>query len=215
MLQLPAQEGDIDLHVVVLGLGLIAPDLQQQCLLGEHLLLVEHQQLHHVELLAAQAHAPLPAGKGEGVLVQPQVPAGERAVAGSQLRLAPDQGPDAGQQLPGLKGLGEIVVGAAVQALDLVGDLGPGRQHQHRGGVPGGPQPPQHREAVQLGQHHVQQNHVVNGAEGVVQPRFAVVTDVHGVAVHLQQVPKGGRQPHLVLDHQYPHAPCLHSGKCP
>ena len=123
MLQLFPQEGDIDLHVVVLRVGLIAPDFQQQLFLGDDHLPVQHQHLHHVELLPAEPHGSLAAGEGEGGLLQPQVPVFQ-GVRLPQLRLAPGQSPDAGQQLLGLKGLCQIVIGAAVQSLHPVREIG-------------------------------------------------------------------------------------------
>ena len=204
MVQLLPQEGDVDLHIVVLCVGLIAPDLQQQLLLGDDQLLVQHQHLHHVELLPAEPHGALAAGEGEGGLLQPQVSVFQ-GISLPQLRLAAGQGPDAGQQLLGLKGLGEIVVRTGVQPVHPVRQLGPGREHQHRRGAALRPQAAQHGEAVQLGQHHVQQDHVINGGQGVVQPRLAVVADVHRIAVQLQQVLEGGGQADLILHHQYAH----------
>ena len=50
-----------------------------------------------------------------------------------------------------------------------------------------------------------QQDHVINGGQGVVQPRLAVVADVHRIAVQLQQVLEGGGQADLILYHQYAH----------
>ena len=105
----------------------------------------------------------------------------------------------------GPAGLGEIVVRTGVQPVHPVRQLGPGREHQHRRGAALRPQAAQHGEAVQLGQHHVQQDHVINGGQGVVQPRLAVVADVHRIAVQLQQVLEGGGQADLILHHQYAH----------
>ena len=207
VLQLPPQEGYVHFHIVVLGVGFVAPDLHQQVFLGDDLLLIQHEQLHHFELLAAEADIPVSAGEGEAAFVQGQVPAGED-VRVPKLRLPPGQGPDAGHELPGLEGLGQVIVGAPVQSLHPVGELGPGREHEDRRGLAGLPQLPQHREAVHFGQHHIQDDDIVNTGEGLVQAGFPVVADVGGIAVQLQQVLEGGGQADLVLNDQYAHEKC-------
>ena len=79
--QLPPQEADIHLHVVVLGVGVIAPHLQQQLLLGHHPALAAQQQLQHVVFPAAQPQGPLPAGQLKGPRLQPQIPEGDGVVS--------------------------------------------------------------------------------------------------------------------------------------
>jgi len=53
MLQLFPQKGDIELYIIILGIGLIAPDLLQQLLFRQHLFVVQHQHFHQVIFLAA------------------------------------------------------------------------------------------------------------------------------------------------------------------
>ena len=121
------------------------------------------------------------------------------------LRLAAGQHPNAGQQLLRLKGLGQIVIRAAVQPLHPVGQLRAGGKHQYRHGLSGLPQLPQDREPVLFGQHHIQNHQIVNVGEGVVQSALAVVADICGIVFQLQQVPQGFRQPHLILYDQNTH----------
>ena len=204
MFQLFPEKRDIDLHIVVLRIRLISPDFQQQRLLGENQVPVAHQQLHHVIFLAAQADGPLSAGEGKCAFIQFQIAVLQK-IRPPQLRLAAGQGANAGQQLLGLKGLGEIVVRAAVQPLHLVGYLGAGGEHQHRRGVSRRTHPPQDRETIQLWQHHVQQHHVVNAGQGVVQSRLSVVRDIGAVTAQFQKVLKRRGKTHLVLNNQNPH----------
>ena len=64
------------------------------------------------------------------------------------------------QQLVEVEGLGEIVVGADFQALDLVLERVHGGQHQDRGVVAFMPQPLAHVIAVHVWQHQVEHDHV-------------------------------------------------------
>ena len=68
--------------------------------------------------------------------------------------------PQAGGQLAGVEGLGDVVVGADLEADDDV-DLGraPG-QHQHRAGDPVPAHLPTDLDAADVGQHPVEQDHV-------------------------------------------------------
>ena len=52
--------------------------------------------------------------------------------------------------------LDQVVVGPGVQAVHPLGDCRPGREHQHRRPVTGGPQAPAHFEAVEAGHRDVE-----------------------------------------------------------
>ena len=211
--QLPPQEADIHLHVVVLGVGVIAPHLQQQLLLGHHPALAAQQQLQHVVFPAAQPQGPLPAGQLKGPRLQPQIPEGDGGVGPGVAAAPPQQGAHAGQQLLRLKGLGEIIVRPAVQSLDPVGQVAAGRQHQHRHGMAPGAQLPQQAEPVHPRQHSVQQDQVIQVRGGVVVAGHAVAADVHGVALPPQQLRQVPGQALFILDHKQPHgAPPLIPG---
>ena len=97
MLQLPPQKGDVDLHVVVLGIGIIAPHLQDQLLLGNDLGIAADQQLHQVVLPPAQPHLPLAAAQQKGPRLQPQIAAGNGVLLPWLAVGAPQQQPHAGQ----------------------------------------------------------------------------------------------------------------------
>ena len=150
------------------------------------------------------------AGEGKGVLLQPQVPELQQ-VGIAQFRLTAGKRADTGQKFFGVKGLGQVVIRAPVQSLHPVGDFGAGGEHQDGHGASRFPQTAQNREAVQLGEHHVQKHHVVNAGQGVVQAGFPVVPHVRGVSVQLQKVLQGRGKPCLVFNYQYTHSASFHS----
>ena len=69
---------------------------------------------------------------------------------------AADIGLDPGQQLPHGEGLGDVVVGAQLQAKHLIRLLLPGGEHDDRGGPALSLQAAAHLEPVHLRQHQVQ-----------------------------------------------------------
>ena len=73
VVQLLPEEGNIDLHMVVLRLGVVPPELQQQGFLGEDLVPVAEQQLRQIKLLPAQTDGAVPADQREGAPVQRQI----------------------------------------------------------------------------------------------------------------------------------------------
>ena len=154
VVQLFPQKGNVDLHIVVLGIGFIPPQLEDQILLGEDHFPAPHQQLQHIKFLPAEPDGPLSAAKLKGIRFQPQI-AVFQILRGPLLRLTPGQHPDASQQFLGFKGLGEVVVRTAVQPLHPVRKLRTGREHQHWDGFPRLPQRPQNGKSVLLRQHHI------------------------------------------------------------
>jgi hypothetical protein len=135
-----------------------------------------------------------PGGPDDGVLAP--------AVGASP---APQHGTDAGHQLAGAVRLGHVVVGAEFQAEQDVVLRGPGRQHQHRdvrvAGVAA--QHPADAEAVDHGQHQVQDDEVGPQSAGRVEGGRPVVDHGRGVALREQGAPDELGLHRVVLGHQY------------
>ena len=112
---------------------------------------------------------------------------------------------DARDQLADRERLGDVVVGAGVEAPDLVGLLRTRGQHDDRQDWLLGADLLAHREAVHVGQHQVQQHQI----------RRAILRQLHTLApeaarhdlepLELQRVAQAAHQIRLVLDDQ--HAP--------
>ena len=96
---------------------------------------------------------------GEVDLDRAEVDDGRRAVDRDCLLGAPELGPDAGGQLAQAERLGDVVVGAELEADDLVELRVLGRQHQDRH-ARFGPDDPADLDPGQLGQHQVEQDEV-------------------------------------------------------
>lgn len=97
----------------------------------------------------------------------------------------------AGQQFGKREGLHQVVVGAGVQPVDAVGDAAARGQHEHRRADAGGADRPQDTDAVQPGQHAVQDHQVVGFPGGEEQPILAgqgLVHDMTGLGEALGKV---------------------------
>ena len=92
---------------------------------------------------------------------------------------AADDRLDAGDQLAPVEGLGQEVVGAEAQALDLVVELGEAGEDQDRRVDARGAQPAQHLIAVDVRQHQVEDDDVVVVELADLQP---VLAEIGGIA---------------------------------
>ena len=104
---------------------------------------------------------------------------------------SPQQGAQPGQQLFGMEGLGQIVVGAGVKAGHLLAPGAAGGEDKHRRGLAVAPPPLQHRDAVDLGQAKVEDHRVIGLGVAQEVGLFAVggvVDRIVGVAQRLLQL---------------------------
>ena len=118
---------------------------------------------------------------------------------------APQDGLDAGQQLAWLKGLGQIIVGAHLQANDAVHRVAFGREHQHRHlahAAGQGADALAHLQAVHVGQHQVQDHQLNARCLQAFQATACIGRVGHGKTVLPQIVRHHARQAHIVFDHQ-------------
>ena len=121
-------------------------------------------------------------------------------------RAAADERPQAGQQLGEGEGLDQVVVGAAVEPGDAVLEGAARGQHQDRRPDPFAAQPPAGLEAVDPGQHHVEDDRVVAASDrAIASASSPLAGDVDGQALLAQPAPQQRRHLHLVLDHQDVH----------
>ena len=123
---------DPDPEVLEVVAVLRTPDLRQELRVEDDLAGVGGEVLEEQplgprqldELAAAPDHPPLQ--------VDLDIVEGDDAGAGLDAGRAPDDRPDAGRQLVGVERLGDVVVGAEVEALRLVGGRALGREEDHR-----------------------------------------------------------------------------------
>ena len=115
---------------------------------------------------------------------------------------AAQQRADARQHLFEMERLGDVVVGAGVEALHLVAPAVARGQHQHRHGAAGAAPGFQHRDAVHLGQADVEDHRVI----GLGLAEIMALLAVEGAVDHVARVgQRGGElavEVGIVLDHE-------------
>src|SRR4051812_16918172 len=115
-LELSSEVGHEDLDGVRDGERVVSPDLVEEALARDDQALVAHEVLEQLELALGELDPPLPAEDLVGVRVQREVADGERCHAAR--RAAPQQRPQAREQLLALERLDQVVVRPGVEALD-------------------------------------------------------------------------------------------------
>jgi hypothetical protein len=121
------------------------------------------------------------------------------------LLVAPHQGTQPSKQLLEGERLGQVIVGARVQAGDPVVDLVAGGKHDHRRLDPVLPEPAANLHPILLRDHEVEDDRVVSRCLGQLLGALPVRGDVDGVALVLQELLEQRRQFPLVLDKQEIH----------
>ena len=116
--------------------------------------------------------------------------------------MPPQQALDPRQQLGEVERLGDVVVGAELEAVDHVVRLVARREHEDRREVAVLAQPLADLEAVDLGQPDVEQDEVVAPRLGGGQPGAAVAGDVDVVLLAVQVDAEALGEGFLVLDEQ-------------
>src|SRR2546425_6787316 len=140
LLDLAAQSHDLHVHRAVVDLVVVKPRQVEELVARENAAGRAEQHHQQAELAVAERHR-LACGAQQAPGVQVELPAIE-AVGADAFGLAlahfgapaTKNGADAREQLARAEGLGEIVVGAELEAHHAVGLLGPARQHDDRDG---------------------------------------------------------------------------------
>ena len=130
---------------------------------------------------------------------------GGEARAARRRHAAAEHRADARQQLARVEGLGQVVVGAELEADDLVDVLAPRREHQDRQRRPLGRRPDAATDlqAVDAGQHHVEQDDVEAAAAQRGQAALAVGGDGDLELVLAEVLGHHRAQTGVVLDEEH------------
>src|SRR5919112_3116305 len=144
--------GDVDVDQVGRQGEVVIPHPREEEFAGEHAAMVSGHELEQVVLAGRQLYLPVGPPHLAGGGVDLQVSHAQDLIP---LR-PPEQGSDAGQELLDVEWFGEVVVGAEVEAVDLVERGVAGGKHDNR--YPATPlaHSLQHPDPVQRGEHYVE-----------------------------------------------------------
>ncbi len=142
--------------------GLVAPHPVHQLVAREDQARVAGEEPEQVELLGRQLQRPSVAGDLAGAGVDHEG-SGLDAPRARTPGGAPQHRPHPRHELTRGEGLGDVVVGAQIEAHDPVGLLPPGGEHDHRD-LGSRPDPAAQLQAVDARQHHVEHHQLGLGA---------------------------------------------------
>ena len=128
-------------------------------------------------------------------------------------RRAADQRAQASDQFLGLERLGEIIVGAGIEAGDLVRPAVARGQHQHRHLAPFLAPAVEHGQAVDLGQAEIEDHRVIAFGRAEIMAVLAVGGEVDGIAGAFERRAQLAPEIGFVFDDQNAHScpPNVHS----
>ncbi|CAM5389245.1 hypothetical protein SALBM217S_09875 [Streptomyces griseoloalbus] len=141
---------------------------------------VPDQDPQQVELLGGELELLLAQSSQVRLDVDPDAVGG--GLRGGLGGAAAEQGADPGEEFGEAEGLGDVVVGAGVQADQGAHLVGAGRQHQDRHGVALGAEAAGDFEAVHPGQPQIEDHEVDAALQSGVECRRAVLADLDLVA---------------------------------
>ena len=159
-LELLAQVADVGLQHPGVAAEVVVPDVVEDLRPGQDPPRVGHQVAEQPVLGVGQLDRRTVAEDLAGVVVELEVAEAEDALAAARVAEAPQDRADAGEQLLDREGLGDVVVAAEGEAADLVLGRVAGGEEEDRGLVGALAHPPGDLEAVEVGQHHVEQDEV-------------------------------------------------------
>ncbi len=118
---------------------------------------------------------------------------------------AADQGAQTSHQFLPLEGLGQVIIGAEVEALDLVLDGTARRQHQDMSADAGAAPFLQERQAVLLREHDIEDDEVVIGRPGLVIRFLAVQRGINGEPFFFEALFEGPHHGLVIFDEENAH----------
>jgi len=113
--------------------------------------------------------------------------------------IAPDDGAEAGEELAGGECLGEIIIGAHLEADDTVGLIAPGGEHED-GDLGTGADAHEDLEAIDAREHHIENDGVEGLREGALDARKAVVLCLDVVAEGLEVIGNESAELAFIID---------------
>src|SRR5262245_31309155 len=199
-----AEISDVDVDHVALRIEVEPPDVLGQHGPRQHAAGVAQEVLEQRVLARRQLDAagPAPHLAGAGVEREVGQPEDRRGRAAS----APKEDAHAREEFLEGERLAQVVVGAEIEARDLVAHGVPGREHEHGHAQAFLADRLEHAEPVALGQHDVEHDEIPGRAvDGTLDPGGSVAGDLDGMPFLLEALADEARDLSVVLDHQNPH----------
>src|SRR3990172_11620383 len=205
-IDLAPEPRDIDVDDIGERVFAVAPDLVEDTGAGEDPAGRTHQQLEDSELLGRELDGIAAAPYFEQLPIENEIGNLQDVGARREIVRAAHQRLDAGQQLVKIEGLGEVVVGAYLEYLDLVLQRIHGGQHEDRRIVALEPQALANVIAVHVGKHEIEHDDVELAGLGKVDPLAAGGGDGNPMIFRPESAVNEVGDARLVFDQEHGHA---------
>src|SRR5262245_19228019 len=176
-IDLAPQPRDVDVYDIGERVLAIAPYLVEDASAGEDSAGRAHQKLEDCKFLGRELDGVATAPHLQQLAIEDEVGNLQNVGVGREFVRPAHQSLDAGKQLVEIERLGEIVVGAQFQALDLVFQGVHGGQHQNRRVIALETQTLTHVVAVHVGEHQIEHDNIELAGLGEVHPRASRRSD--------------------------------------
>lgn len=164
MAEFAAEGGDVNVDGAVRNVGAALGGFGEELFAAENAAAGAHESEEHVELDGGEVDAGAVAAGDALMGVDGDADGFEEGTTGGGAGAA-DEGVETGEEFAVGEGLGDVVVGAAVEAGDAFLFAATGGEH-HDGDVAAGADAAEDFEAVDAGEHDVEDDDVDAGAEG-------------------------------------------------
>lgn len=209
--ELPAEAGNENFDSVGVAVEVLGVDVIDQFNAGDDAVAVVQQVREDAELETGELDRFAGEGDAGGADVK-----GERTGVefdGRGSAGAPDERADAGKHLFHAEWLGDVVVGAAVDALHFFVPATAGGEDQDRPAKARGAPAAEKRQSVDLGEPEIEQHDIVLAGVRQVVSLSSVGGRVHGVAGLGQLLGQSPGDQRFVLDNQNSQSPCYNPGR--
>ena len=198
VIDLPSETPDVDLDDVRLRHEIGVPQGLDQSLLAKDLPRMTGEELEQGELAGGQPDLATTTPHTQGRWIQLEI--GDVDPRRTVINPASPKRPNPGPELGHREGLGEIIVGATIQALDPVREVIEGGEHEDRRVEPAAPERCAHAEAIESREDHVEDDQLIWIGRGPFERLVAVTDDVDRVAIVGEAAADRVRDGRLVLD---------------
>jgi hypothetical protein len=179
--KLVSQIFDVDIHNIAGAIVFFLPDMSDDPISGEDLVLVPHQKFKNIELSPAERNYVFSDFAFPGDRVENKRSALQKGPF--LLRTAPDECVNPRDKFPEIEGFDEIVIGTAVKAFHSVVDRILGGEHDRRGVFPVFPEFLNDLVAVKAGKHDVYDEAVIISASSFREAVIPVKCTVNGKTI--------------------------------
>jgi hypothetical protein len=200
--EFPAEVGDMDIDQVGEAVFVFVKQVFVDLSSRDNFAAMEGEEFEERVFAGGERERSLNSGYGFGIQVDGELSNADDG--GWFAGRASDERAEACAEFGKVKGFGEVVVCAAVEAADTIVDLVAGREDQDGNSV-GFAELLQEFPAVEFGKQQIQDNGIIRPGARFVESFFTVGGLIDGISVFAQHLSDGAEEIRFVFDHEDTH----------